>query len=147
MLYNCQCGGMISDDVATCKYCGRPTGGAAQDGVLTGAAREEQAVFPRTELQGWSWGAFGFTWLWLACHRVRFYWVLLAMVLWIIPLVNLAMAVHLGNRGFELAWRATPLAPAWQIRHAQHTWAIFYLVFILVSLSLGLIGALAENPR
>lgn len=51
-------------------------------------------------VKGWSWGAFFLTWIWGISNRV---WISL---LALIPIVNIFVAIFLGLKGRELAWKA-----------------------------------------
>jgi hypothetical protein len=82
------CGHQIHVSALACPKCGAPQVSAAQQGgeVPPGVA-------------GWSWGAFFLNWIWAIGNRT---WIgLLA----IIPYVGFVVAIWLGFKGREMAWK------------------------------------------
>jgi serine/threonine protein kinase len=70
------------------------------------------------EIKGWNWGAFLLSPLWLVSNRV---WIgLLALV----PIVGFWMAIALGAKGNEWAWKSRRWESIEQFKTHQHKWAI-----------------------
>ena len=70
------------------------------------------------EIRGWNWGAFLLTPLWLVSNRV---WIgLLALV----PIVGLPMAIAMGIKGNEWAWKSRRWESIEQFNIYQKRWAI-----------------------
>ena len=56
-------------------------------------------ITPPEGIKGWSWGAFFWNWIWSIFNRT---WIgLLALI----PYVGIVVAIYLGVKGRELAWR------------------------------------------
>lgn len=70
------------------------------------------------EIQGWNWGAFLMSWLWPFTNHV---WIgLLAFV----PQVGFLMAIALGSRGNEWAWKSRRWRSIEHFKAHQRGWAI-----------------------
>lgn len=70
------------------------------------------------EIRGWNWGAFLLTPLWLVSNRV---WIgLLALV----PIVGFPMAIAMGIKGNEWAWKSRRWESIEQFNTDQKRWAI-----------------------
>jgi serine/threonine protein kinase len=70
------------------------------------------------EIRGWNWGAFLLTPLWLVSNRV---WIgLLALV----PIVGFPMAIAMGIKGNEWAWKSRRWESIEQFNTHQKRWAI-----------------------
>lgn len=70
------------------------------------------------EIRGWNWGAFLLTPLWLVSNRV---WIgFLALV----PIVGLPMAIAMGIKGNEWAWKSRKWESIEQFNIHQKRWAI-----------------------
>ena len=80
------------------------------------------------EITGWSWGAFGLGWIWGVCHNV---WM--ALFQFVGPLA-LPIAIYIGFKGRELAWKhkAWPSVEAFQA--AQKKWDFWGLVVCVCGL-------------
>lgn len=92
----------------------------------------QSAVVPH-ELKGWNWGAFLLTWIWGVGNEV---WLaLLALIP--LPMIRLAMAIILGIKGNEWAWRSKKWDSIEHFRRTQRIWLIWGIValclpFILI---------------
>jgi hypothetical protein len=87
-------------------------------------------------VKGWSWGAFFWSWIWAPFNRV---WIgLLALV----PYVGLLVAIYLGIKGRELAWRSKRWDSIEHFNRVQRSWSKWALIFFLV-LFIGILAAVA----
>ena len=73
------------------------------------------AVVP-AEIMGWSWGAFLLNWIWAISHRV---WIGL---LTFVPGIGFLVALYLGSKGNELAWRSKRWDSVESFRATQRRW-------------------------
>lgn len=80
----------------------------------------------KKELKKWSWGAFLLTFIWGVGNGV--YVSLLA----IIPGVNIIMAVILGIKGNEWAWRKNKCLTITEFKKQQKLWAKWGVVSIVI---------------
>lgn len=85
------------------------------------------------EIRGWNWGAAGLTWIWGIYHGV---WISL---LCFIPFIGFIMAIILGFKGNEWAWRQSQWESVATFKKAQDAWMIpgiiFFMLGILFSLA------------
>jgi hypothetical protein len=94
-----------------------------------------RGVIPPDGVRGWSWGAFFLNWIWAIGNRT---WIgLLA----IIPYVGFIMAIYLGMKGRELAWRNKRWDSLEHFNRVQRRWSLWSLVLILIAL-LGIVAAI-----
>lgn len=98
------------------------------------------------DLSKWSWGAFLLTWIWGIGNSV---WISL---LGFIPGLSLIMAIYLGVKGNDLAWRSKKWPSAEVFVATQRKWAmwgwIISGVFLLaVAAQLTLVTGLAVNSQ
>ncbi|MFB2923792.1 MULTISPECIES: serine/threonine protein kinase [Aerosakkonema] len=93
------------------------------------------------EIKGWNWGAFLLPWIWPLTNNV---WI--GLLCWI-PQVGWLMAIALGNRGNEWAWKSKKWRSIEHFKAHQRGWAIaglfigiptawMYLVFLAIILGL-----------
>jgi hypothetical protein len=93
-------------------------------------------IVPPDGVKGWSWGAFFWNWLWALFNRT---WVgLLALV----PYVGFAVAIYLGVKGRELAWRNKRWDSLEHFNSVQRRWSLWSLVFLAIAL-VGIVAAIA----
>jgi len=91
------------------------------------------AVIPQ-EIRGWNWGAFLLNWIWSIGNNV---WIgLLALI----PYAGVIMAIVLGVKGSEWAWRSKRWESTEHFRRTQRTWAYWgagvwavVIVFIIIA--------------
>ncbi|QQG50381.1 MAG: ribonuclease G [Candidatus Berkelbacteria bacterium] len=88
------------------------------------------------EIKGWNWGAFFLNWIWSIFNKV---WIgLLALVLPFIPVVGgigvLVMAIVLGLKGSEWAWKSRKFESVEQFKKVQKAWAIWGLVIFVIGI-------------
>ena len=90
------CGKEIHESAPTCPHCGAPQG--TPQSVMAGVDIAASAPIPEG-VKGWSWGAFLLSWIWAIGNRT---WIgLLALI----PYVGVIMAIVLGFKGREWAWK------------------------------------------
>lgn len=75
------------------------------------------------EIKVWNWGAFLLSPLWLVSNRV---WI--GMLAWI-PIVGFWMAIALGAKGNEWAWKSRHWQSIEQFQTHQRKWAIAGIIF------------------
>lgn len=87
-------------------------------------------------IQGWSWGAFMFNWVWALGNKT---WIgLLAFI----PYIGFIMAFVLGFKGREWAWRNKKWESVEHFQRVQRKWSMWSLVFVAIAL-IGIIAAIA----
>ena len=103
------------------------------DSLSTNTSGQGQSAVVPDELKGWNWGAFLLTWIWGVGNEV---WLaLLALIP--LPMIRLAMAIILGIKGNEWAWRSKKWDSIEHFRRTQRIWLIWgivalFLPFILI---------------
>jgi len=76
------------------------------------------------EIEGWNWGAFLLSWIWgIGNNTYRAFWVFF-------PLVNFFMAIALGLKGNEWAWRHRKWESVEHFKQVQRKWAKAGLIFV-----------------
>lgn len=96
---------------------------------------QKQDVFP-PGVKGWSWGAFLFNWLWAIFNKTWF--GLLAMV----PYVGFVVAIILGIRGRELAWKNKRWESVEHFNRVQRRWSMWGFIFLIIP-AIGILAAIA----
>jgi hypothetical protein len=81
------------------------------------------AVIPEG-VQGWSWGAFFFNWIWAVGNST---WIGLIALL---PYVGFVMAIVLGVKGREWAWRNKRWESLEEFQRIQRLWSVWAGVFM-----------------
>lgn len=124
----------IQDGAIKCKHCGS---------ILTGIERSyfsenfsgmgKDAIVP-TEIQKWNWGAFFLSWIWGLGNRT--YIALLALV----PIANIIMAVVLGVKGSEWAWRNKRWESIEHFRKVQRSWTRWGVGIFIAALVIGILA-------
>jgi hypothetical protein len=90
------------------------------------------AVVP-AEIGGWNWGAFLLSWIWGVGNSV---WIgLLALI----PYLGLIMAIILGVKGNEWAWRYKKWDSVEHFKRTQRTWTKWGLGVVLGSIVLSIL--------
>ena len=78
----------------------------------------DRSVRPPDQILGWNWGAFLFPWVWPLTNRV---WI--GLIAWI-PCVGYVMAIVLGMKGNEWAWKSRRWRSIEHFKAHQRGWAI-----------------------
>ncbi len=88
-------------------------------------------------IKGWSWGAFLLSWIWAIGNRT---WIgLLALI----PYVGFVMAIILGIKGREWAWKNKKWESAEHFNRVQKKWSIWGATLVLGMFVLGILAAIA----
>jgi len=113
------CGKEIHETAPSCPHCG----------ALQGDVKVSWSGVVPDGIKGWSWGAFFLNWIWAIGNRT---WIgLLAFI----PYVGLIMAIVLGFKGREWAWKNKEWESVEHFNRVQKKWSywgvgIFGFVFI-----------------
>ncbi|MEW6022880.1 MAG: zinc ribbon domain-containing protein [Pseudomonadota bacterium] len=146
------CGAQAAAGSAFCSQCGKPLA-AAQPGVSLDKAGSQPMWRPGQMdeempdgVKGWSWGAFLLNWIWAIGNRT---WIgLLA----IIPYVGFLVAIWLGFKGREMAWRTGGWQNLEHFNRVQRNWSrwgvgIVLAVFVFALASAILVPAHMADER
>ena len=87
-------------------------------------------------VKGWSWGAFMFNWIWAVSNRT---WIGLFALL---PYVGFLMAVALGIKGREWAWRNRKWESVEHFQRVQRRWSLWSLLIFGIAI-VGILAAIA----
>jgi hypothetical protein len=93
------------------------------------------AIIPEG-VKGWSWGAFLLNWIWSAFNNT---WIGL---LSFIPYVGFVMAIILGVKGREWAWRNKRWDSIEHFNRVQRKWSIWGAILLLVPAVIGIAAAI-----
>lgn len=97
--------------------------------------QEENAV--PDGIKGWSWGAFLLSWIWAIGNRT---WIgLLALI----PYIGFVMAIILGIKGREWAWKNTQWESVEHFNRVQKKWSFWGVTLVLGMFVLGILAAIA----
>ncbi|MCX5849862.1 MAG: hypothetical protein NTW65_10475 [Deltaproteobacteria bacterium] len=95
----------------------------------------KSAIVP-DEVKGWSWGAFLLNWIWAIGNKT---WIgLLALI----PYAGLVMAIVLGFKGKEWAWKNKKWESVDHFQRVQKQWSKWGVGIILFCFVAGFIAAL-----
>jgi hypothetical protein len=94
-------------------------------------------IIPPPGVSGWSWGAFLLSWVWAIFNKT---WLGL---LSLIPYVGILVAVYLGVKGRELAWRNKRWESLENFDQVQRRWSFWGVILILGTAALGFVAAIA----
>lgn len=89
------------------------------------------------EVKGWSWGAFLLNWIWAIGNKT--WWGLLALV----PYLGFFVALFLGFKGRELAWKNNDWESYEHFDAIQRRWSFWGVLIVGGSLILGVLLAVA----
>ncbi len=94
-------------------------------------------IIPPDGVKGWSWGALLLSWIWAVSNRV---WIGL---LCLIPYVGFLVAIYLGIKGRELAWRNKRWASLEHFNRVQERWSLWGVIIVVGVAVLGIAGGIA----
>ena len=120
-----KCGKEVGETDSFCPGCGQRLKGGVAPGNTSGQG--ESATVPE-EVKGWSWGAFGLTWIWGICNGV------LISLLCLIPVFAIVWAFVLGAKGNEWAWRNKKWDSIEHFKSTQRPWNIAGIVLFAISM-------------
>jgi len=105
----------------------------------------KESIIPE-EIKGWSWGGFLWTWIWGIGNKT---WISL---LGLISPINLIVAIILGIKGREWAWRNKKWDSVESFIKVQRNWVKWWLIIIGIFGTLAILGIIfvailtAVNP-
>jgi len=120
------CGKEIHESAPTCPQCGAPQSikNTTTDTIPDG-------------IKGWSWGAFLLSWVWAIGNKT---WIgLLALI----PYVGFIMAIVLGFKGREWAWKNKQWDSIEHFNEVQKKWSFWGVMIIAVVMVIGILAAIA----
>ena len=120
-----KCGKEVGEGSAFCPQCGQSLKAGLTPGNTSGQG--ESSVVPQ-EVKGWSWGAFGLTWIWGVFNGV------LISLLCLIPGFGIVWAFVLGAKGNEWAWRNKKWDSIEHFKNTQRPWNIAGIVLFAISM-------------
>ena len=120
-----KCGKEVSVDARFCPQCGQNLKVGVTPGNTSGQGAS--AIVPE-EVRGWSWGAFGLTWIWGVFNGV------LISLLALIPGFAVVWAFVLGAKGNEWAWRNKQWDSIEHFKSTQRPWNIAGIVLFAISM-------------
>lgn len=140
------CGTPATGGDAFCGKCGKPVAGGASADPATqqyGGPMKQPMMAPRLDsdipegVKGWSWGAFLLSWIWALGNRT---WIgLLALV----PYVGFFVAIWLGVKGREMAWKNAEWDSVEHFNRVQRLWSVWAVILIFGIGGLGIVAAVA----
>jgi hypothetical protein len=102
--------------------------------IANTSGQGKDAVIPEG-IKGWSWGAFFWTWIWAIGNKT--YIGLLALI----PYVGFIMAIYLGIKGREMAWRNKQWDSVEHFQRVQRKWTMWALIFFGIAF-VGILAAI-----
>ena len=125
-----KCGKEVGAGFMFCPDCGqRLKVGVTPENT---SGQGELATVPE-EVKGWSWGAFGLTWIWGICNGV------LIALLCLIPLFGFIWAFVLGVKGNEWAWRNKKWDSIEHFKSTQRSWNIAGIVVFAIAIAIAIV--------
>ncbi|MCK5306357.1 MAG: hypothetical protein KAJ66_04420 [Candidatus Omnitrophica bacterium] len=95
----------------------------------------ESAIVP-AEIKGWNWGAFLLSWIWAIGNNT---WIgLLALI----PYAGFVMAIILGIKGKEWAWKNKKWESVDHFQRVQKKWAYWGVAICLFFFVVGLLASI-----
>lgn len=139
------CGVQALADSAFCTGCGKPVNSTSSAqaypsgssiGATAGPISTYGAAIPEG-VKGWSWGAFLLNWIWAIGNRT---WIgLLALI----PYVGFLVAIWLGFKGREMAWKNQQWRDLEHFNQVQKKWSKWAVGITLGVFLLGIVAAIA----
>ncbi len=119
------CGKEIHETARTCPQCGAPQ----RVGFTAGSDIPD-------EVRGWSWGAFLLNWIWAIGNKT---WIgLLAFV----PYLGFIMAIVLGFKGREWAWKNNDWESVEHFNEVQKRWSFWAVLIIGTLFTIGVLAGI-----
>ena len=98
----------------------------SSDQDTTNTSGQGSAALVPKEIQHWNWGAFLLTWIWGLFHHV--WWSLLVFI----PYAGFIVAIILGVRGSESAWRAQRYNSINEFKTRERKWTIAGIILVVI---------------
>ena len=132
------CGAQVAPDAAFCSACGHKTGSDAASAVNldkpSPATTDTPGGIP-DGVKGWSWGAFFLSGFWAIGNRT---WIgLLAFV----PYLGWLVAIWLGIKGREMAWKNKRWDSLEHFNRVQKRWSQWGVGIMVAAFVLGVLAA------
>ncbi len=87
-------------------------------------------------VKGWSWGAFFLNWIWACGNKT---WIgLLALI----PYVGFIMAIILGIKGRQWAWKNKRWESVEHFNRIQKKWSFWGVLLVILPAALGILAAI-----
>ncbi len=122
------CGKEIHETAPSCPHCGAPQGQKME-------INKDLAI--PDGIKGWSWGAFLLNWIWAIGNKT---WVGLFAI---IPYVGLIMAIVLGFKGREWAWKNKEWESIDHFNSVQKKWSFLGVSIVVAVFVIGILAAIA----
>jgi hypothetical protein len=106
------------------------------DEFLNTSGMGRDAVIP-DGIKGWSWGAFLLNWIWAGFNKT--YVGLLALF----PYIGFIVALVLGFKGREWAWRNKRWDSVDHFNAVQRRWSLWGVFLVVGVVGLGILAAIA----
>lgn len=133
------CGAQIAPDAVFCSVCGNKAGGETPAAVnldKRGAPAPQTPEGLPDGVKGWSWGAFFLNGIWAIGNRT---WIgLLAFV----PYLGWLVAIWLGFKGREMAWKNRKWDSLEHFNRVQRRWSQWGVGIMIAAALLGVLAAL-----
>ena len=107
----------------------------APGGVVNSSGQGKDAVLP-DGVAGWSWGAFLLNWIWAVPNKT--YIGVFALT----PYAGIGMAIALGIKGREWAWRNKRWESVEHFNAVQRQWSFWGVVLTLGFIGLVIVAAI-----
>ena len=134
------CGNDNLDEQGVCQTCGPERGGLLNKASIALGA---QTPLP-PGVAGWCWGGLLLNWIWAIRHRV---WIGL---LGLVPYCGVGVAVFLGLKGRELAWKKGHWESVEQFNRVQRSWTrwgiAFWVALIVLSVLVPILISAIVGP-
>jgi len=78
--------------------------------------------------EGWNWGAFIFSWIWLLCHNMVPSGIALFLISFFFGPLTIAASIYLGIKGNELAWTYRPFKNLQHFEETEKAWSKWGLI-------------------
>lgn len=122
-----------------CRACGKEIHESAPACPTCGAPNATSAVVIPEGVKGWSWGAFLWNWIWAIGNRT---WI----GVWsLVPFFGFFMAIVLGFKGREWAWKNKHWDSLEHFNRVQRRWSLWGIILTLVS-SIIFIAIIMASP-
>jgi zinc-ribbon domain len=123
---------MLNGERMFCKNCGKEL---AENTIYCPYCGGQNIISPTKNIQGWNWGAFLLSWIWSIGNGV---WIgLLALI----PYVGFIMAIVLGVKGNEWAWKQKQWKSVEDFKKTQSTWTKWAVGFYVSLIAIGILAA------
>lgn len=87
------------------------------------------------DIQKWSWGGFGLSWIWLIAHNMVG-WAVLLLVCSCIPGAALGAAIYLGISGNRLAWQNRRFESVDHFKTVQKIWGQWAIGILIAAIAI-----------